>query len=149
MKIDLLNSTMNNTFQGSSVSTLIGKSKSNTISRMESGEFDSAENPQPEPSWLHKTLCGSSCYRIDSKMKPLTSTAVASRKSSTVTARIEFSASKETQQKEAQTTATSTLDYIQCTYKLIDLGTAVGVHDEEIKDQNQSMRTLTEMAFAG
>ena len=104
---------------------------------------ETAENS----AWLSNVVSGINCFGNDSKSEHISSTAA--RKGSTVTARIEFASSNETKQNEAQTTTTSTPDYIQCTYKLIDLGTAVGVHDEEIKDQNQATRTLTEMAFAG
>jgi hypothetical protein len=44
----------------------------------------------------------------------------------------------------------STADFVQpSSYKLIDLGTAVGVHEDEDLQGAESLMTMTEMAFAG
>ncbi len=44
----------------------------------------------------------------------------------------------------------STADFVQpSSYKLIDLGTAVGIHEDEDIQEAESLMTMTEMAFAG
>ena len=42
-----------------------------------------------------------------------------------------------------------TVEYVKSSYKLIDLGTAVGIHELEDTPAGDSMMTLSEMAFAG
>jgi hypothetical protein len=44
---------------------------------------------------------------------------------------------------------TATVDYLASSYKMIDLGTAVAVHEEEDMIPAETMKTVTEMAFAG
>jgi hypothetical protein len=43
----------------------------------------------------------------------------------------------------------STVEYTKSSYKLIDLGTAVGVHEIEDTPAADSLMTISEMAFAG
>ena len=66
----------------------------------------------------------------------------------TLTSSIEF-VSVQRRSREGRATIYSTTDHIRNSYKLIDLGTAVGVNDEEKIEHNQNMKTLTDMAFAG
>jgi hypothetical protein len=44
---------------------------------------------------------------------------------------------------------TASVDYLESTYKLIDLGSAVAVHEEEENHFAETMMTVSEMAFAG
>jgi hypothetical protein len=44
---------------------------------------------------------------------------------------------------------TASVDYLESSYKLIDLGTAVAIHEEEDTQPAETMKTVTEMAFAG
>jgi hypothetical protein len=48
-----------------------------------------------------------------------------------------------------RSTITSTSEYLASAYKLIDLGTAVAVHDAEECQRTDTLKTVTEMAFAG
>jgi hypothetical protein len=45
--------------------------------------------------------------------------------------------------------STASVDYLESAYKLIDLGSAVAVHDEEVNHFAETMMTVSEMAFAG
>ena len=64
----------------------------------------------------------------------------------TLTGSIEFL----NMQKTTMTRELSTADFVQpSSYKLIDLGTAVGVHEDEDVQKAESLMTMTEMAFAG
>ncbi len=44
---------------------------------------------------------------------------------------------------------TASVDYLESSYKLIDLGTAVAIHEDEDTQPAETMKTVTEMAFAG
>jgi serine/threonine protein kinase len=44
---------------------------------------------------------------------------------------------------------TASADYLASTYKMIDFGTAVAVHEAGDIEPAETMRTVTEMAFAG
>ncbi len=46
-------------------------------------------------------------------------------------------------------TVTASVDYLEKAYKLIDLGTAVAVHEEADSQLADTMKTVTEIAFAG
>jgi hypothetical protein len=47
------------------------------------------------------------------------------------------------------TTMTTGSGYVDSTHKLIDLGTAVAVHDVGDEEGNDTLKTATEMEFAG
>ncbi len=65
----------------------------------------------------------------------------------TLTGSIEF---LNVQKGNTTTRELSTADFNQpSSYKLIDLGTAVGVHEDEEANEAESLMTMTEMAFAG
>jgi hypothetical protein len=65
----------------------------------------------------------------------------------TLTGSIEFLSM---QKSNTITRELSTADFVQpSSYKLIDLGTAVGVHEDEDIQKAESLMTMTEMAFAG
>ncbi len=65
----------------------------------------------------------------------------------TLTGSIEFLS---VQKSNTLTREASTADFVQPnSYKLIDLGTAVGVHEDEDVEKAESLMTMTEMAFAG
>jgi hypothetical protein len=49
----------------------------------------------------------------------------------------------------APKSVTATADYLASAYKLIDLGTAVAVHEVEEYERAETLKTVTEMAFAG
>ncbi len=46
-------------------------------------------------------------------------------------------------------TVTATADYLASAYKLIDLGTAVAVREVEEYERAETLKTVTELAFAG
>ena len=46
-------------------------------------------------------------------------------------------------------TVGTTADYLAASYKMIDLGTAVAVHEDEENKPADAMKTVTEIAFAG
>ena len=65
----------------------------------------------------------------------------------TLTGSIEFLS---VQKSNTITRELSSADFAQpSSYKLIDLGTAVGVHEDEDIQKAESVMTMTEMAFAG
>jgi uncharacterized membrane protein len=50
---------------------------------------------------------------------------------------------------QTATSPTASVDYLESAYKMIDLGTAVAIHEENIDSQQATLKTVTEMAFAG
>jgi serine/threonine protein kinase len=68
----------------------------------------------------------------------------------TLTGTIEFASFQKSRRLSiAANSLTASVDYLASSYKMIDFGTAVAIHEAEDIIPSENMKTVTEMAFAG